>query len=97
MDAASSDINNEIKQKIQVLVTAYERIKQENEVLLLRGQELQSQLDAKEQVIAELEERCSRLKLASALNGSDSDMHDAKIKVNRIVREIDRCIALLNR
>lgn len=97
MDANASEINSEIKKKIQMLVAAYERIKQENEVLSLKKQELENQLKNKEQVVADLEERCSRLKLANALSGDGSDMHDAKIKVNRIVREIDRCIALLNR
>lgn len=97
MDANASEINSEIKKKIQMLVAAYERIKQENEVLSHKKQELENQLKNKEQVVAELEERCSRLKLAHALKGDDSEMHDAKIKVNRIVREIDRCIALLNK
>jgi hypothetical protein len=37
------------------------------------------------------------LKLAKAIALTDDTSHDAKIKVNRIVREIDKCIALLNR
>lgn len=97
MDANTSEISNNIKNKIQILVSAYERVKQENEMLSLQKVELENKLNQKEQVISELEERCSRLKLAKALNADGSDLHDAKIKVNRIVREIDRCIALLNR
>ena len=35
--------------------------------------------------------------IAKALIGSEEDSHEAKQKINRIVREIDKCIALLNR
>lgn len=97
MDAITSEINTRIKNKVQFLVAAYERIKQENEHLSLRKAELENQLNQKDMVIVELEERCSRLKLAQALEGSETARHDAKIRVNNIVREIDRCIALLNR
>jgi len=31
------------------------------------------------------------------LAGNSEDSHQAKLKINRIVREIDKCIALLNR
>ena len=39
----------------------------------------------------------NKLKLAKRLLASSGDSHDAKIKINRIVREIDKCVALLNR
>lgn len=97
MNVETSEISNKIKQKIQILVFTYERIKQENELLKVHNVELEQKLNVREQAFKELEERYSRLKLAKALEASDADVHEAKIKVNRIVREIDKCIALLNR
>ncbi len=97
MNVDSSHISDSIKQKVQTLVFMYERIKQENELLKAQKAQLEVTLKAKELAYNELEERYSRLKLAKVLKASDSDMHEAKIKVNRIVREIDRCIALLNK
>jgi cell division septum initiation protein DivIVA len=97
MNVDSSEIYDRIKQKVQVLVVAYERAKQENEQLKAQKAELEKQLKAKEQAYVELEARYSRLKLAKALKVSEADAHEAKIKVNRIVREIDKCIAFLNK
>ena len=37
------------------------------------------------------------LKFARSLLGADKDSHGAKLKLNKIVREIDNCIALLNK
>ncbi|BDX39605.1 hypothetical protein CYCD_29600 [Tenuifilaceae bacterium CYCD] len=97
MNVDLSEINSKIKQKVQVLVFAYERMKQENESLKTQKADLENKLKAKELAFEELEERYSRLKLAKAVEASDAEVHEAKIKVNRMVREIDKCIALLNR
>ncbi len=37
------------------------------------------------------------LKLAKTIKMSSGDTQDAKIKINKIVREIDECIALMNK
>jgi len=54
-------------------------------------------LKEKEQLLGEIEGKYNQQQLAKAVLASSGDNHDAKIKVNRIVREIDQCIALLNR
>jgi hypothetical protein len=39
----------------------------------------------------------NNLKIAKSIDVSVANSHDAKLKVNKIVREIDKCIALLNK
>ncbi|MGD9977585.1 MAG: hypothetical protein AB7S54_06585 [Bacteroidales bacterium] len=97
MNVDTSEISSKIKQKVQVLVFAYDRVKQENEIIRTQNAELEKKIQAREFAYNELEERYAQLKLAKAIEASDTEMHEAKIKVNRIVREIDKCIALLNR
>ena len=41
-------------------------------------------------------EKYNTLKTAKSLVGVIEDNHEAKIKINKMVREIDKCIALLN-
>ncbi|HPD96468.1 MAG TPA: hypothetical protein PLA24_11320 [Tenuifilaceae bacterium] len=97
MNDISSDIGNTLKQKIQLLVVALEYFKQENEQLKVRNAELEEKLKAEGQAGKALEERNSLLNVANAFSESVTDPHEAKIKVNRLVREIDKCIALLNK
>ena len=97
MSVQQNNISERIKQKIQLLVSALDKEKHENEVLLNQNSELKRLLAEKEQAYVELKEHYDRLKFAKSLQGSNQEVHDAKIKVNRIVREIDKCIALLNR
>jgi hypothetical protein len=45
----------------------------------------------------ELEKKYERTKLTGALLGDGENAREAKRKITELVREIDRCIALLNR
>lgn len=97
MSVQQNQISEGIKQKVQLLVSALEKVKQENELLQVQNIELKKQMNEKEQAYNELKEHFERLKFAKSLQATNQEVHDAKIKVNRIVREIDNCIALLNR
>ncbi|GAJ21017.1 unnamed protein product, partial [marine sediment metagenome] len=57
---------------------------------------LSEQLKIKEKEIEKLRNKYETLKIVKTVLASSEDANDAKIKVNRIVREIDKCIALLN-
>ena len=97
MSFQQSDISENIKQKVHLLVNAYDKVKQDYEVLLNQKKQLEHDLNSKQTAYNELLDDFNRLKLAKAIEATSLDSHDAKIKVNRIVREIDNCIALLNR
>lgn len=97
MSVQQDNISSRIKQKIQFLVSTLDKERHENELLLIQNNELKKLLAEKEQALNELKEHHDRLKFAKSLQASTQEVHDAKIKVNRIVREIDKCIALLNR
>lgn len=47
--------------------------------------------------LAEAERRISMLELSEGLAGNAANKKQAKARVNRLMREIDRCIALLNK
>jgi hypothetical protein len=44
----------------------------------------------------ELKEQNKLIKLAKEMSTDNSDNHELKIKMNELVRDIDRCIDLLN-
>ncbi len=90
-----------LKEKINTIISFFERSKEENQKLFLEKQELLGQIKLKDERIKELEKELEIAKFASALSSSENEVtdikHDAKIKINRMVREIDRCISLLNK
>lgn len=97
MDVKYEKIVSSLKDKIAKIISMYEIAKVENiktkdEVIFLKGE-----LHKKDIAYNNLNRRYENLKLAKTVLASDEDPHEAKIKVNRIVREIDKCLALLNK
>ncbi len=96
MNADQIEILGTLRSKIRNLMRLYEQEKKQKNNLLDEKKELIKKIDEMEHYSLDLEKRYDHLKIAKTLV-SDDETHDAKIKVNRIVREIDKCIALLNR
>ena len=90
-------IVNSLEVKINKLISLQVQLKTDNQRLLSEKEELQNALMLKDNEFKDLHSRYENLKLAKQLISGGEDTHDAKLKVNRIVREIDKCIALLNK
>jgi SMC interacting uncharacterized protein involved in chromosome segregation len=82
---------------IKRLKTLYDKEKVACSLLNEEKNNLSKKLQVKEVEIQSLEVKLNTLKLAKTLSGNNGDMLEAKVKVNSMVREIDKCIALLNR
>ncbi len=97
------ELINALKQHIADLIRLIERTKEENAHLFKENQKLLQINNEKEEEIKTLKEKLETYKLSNAfvITGEGKDItekkHDAKIKINRIVKEIDQCIALLNK
>ena len=86
-----------IQSKIEKIAQLHERVKDENFKLIAEKEDLLKAIESKKNMINNLEERTKILKLAKSLSGINESSLDTKLKINDLVREIDRCIALLNR
>jgi len=85
------------KEKFEKFVYLYRELKFENKQIKTDIQELKQKLSEKDNQINELKHRLETNNLAKSFIASGDNSTEAKIKINRIVREIDNCIALLNR
>ena len=97
MVAEEVEILNGIREKMQSVKLQINRQHEDNEQLKKRNEDLNNKIQQKEVLINELEQQNKKLKLAKSFLAESQDVHDAKIKINRLVREIDKCIALLNK
>jgi hypothetical protein len=86
-----------LEKRIDLLVEKYLGKKEECRLVKEENLMLAGQLEDSLLKLAELQTRYDNLKLAKALEVTQDDAHEAKLKINQMVREIDKCIALLNR
>jgi len=74
------------------LLSNYEFLIKENEILLQNNSKLQNQLLEKEQNLVNQKKEFDMLKIAKTIEGSSTDTKDTKLKINALIREIDKCI-----
>lgn len=83
--------------KLQNLLSNYEFLKNENDILLQKQTFLQQQLLEKEQLLENQKKQYDLLKIAKTIEGSSTNTRDTKLKINALIREIDKCIIQLNK
>lgn len=88
---------NQLKEQIESLQGLFLKTKKENEALLHEKMLLSQTIAEKEAVIIELETKYNTLHMAKSIAMEQGDNELAKKRLNGIVREIDKCIALLNK
>jgi hypothetical protein len=71
---------------------AENKVRELEEMLMLKDNTLQVQKNT----INELTEQNKLIKLAKEMSSEKGDNHELKIKINELIRDIDRCIDLLN-
>ncbi|MBP5368129.1 MAG: hypothetical protein IKQ70_10220 [Bacteroidales bacterium] len=86
---------NEFKSKFKQLVAICDRLREENTMLRAKKESLERQLESKADELTVLSSQYDNLKTLNSLISGDNT-HDTKIKLNRIVREIDRCLSLID-
>ncbi|MBN1769400.1 MAG: hypothetical protein JW842_12920 [Prolixibacteraceae bacterium] len=88
---------DELKHNIRRLIDNLEKTKYELEQARDEYKGLEFQFDEYRNEHKALLKRYENLKVAKALADGDPDNQAAKHKINRIIREVDKCIALLNK
>lgn len=85
-----------IEYKVRKLLEQNAAIKTENEKLAGEIKVLNAKIENLMAITNELESKLTIVKLAKALNKEESRTN-VKLKINELVRDIDRCIGLLNK
>lgn len=82
--------------RLQHLIYLYDELKREKA-------ELKQLLEAKEKECEKVQADCKELeinymnlKAATAISLNGSDVKETKLRLSKLVREVDKCIALLN-
>jgi predicted nucleic acid-binding Zn-ribbon protein len=86
-----------LNRKLDELLIRHNALKNELTDLRTVNEGLKTKLQEREVKIDELGIKYERVKLSGALLGDGENASEAKKKIADLVREIDRCVALLNR
>ena len=97
MSAEQTEIFEGIRQKIQTVRVRLKAQQEENIRLKKKYEDLQEAVQQKQLLIEELEQKNQKLSLVKGIMADGENTQEARIQISRIVREIDKCIALLNR
>lgn len=95
MEEVSAVISS-LEKKVKELLRSYSELQNRNEKLEAELNKLRETIDNQNESIKNLEERNKIIKLAKSLSDSKPDTAAMKIRINEIVREIDKCIAQMN-
>jgi predicted RNase H-like nuclease (RuvC/YqgF family) len=84
-----------IEYKVRKLITRNQSLKDENEKLKKEIEALKRTNTEQTELLRKSEEKVNIIKLAKTLETKEGNV-EAKLKINELVREIDKCIGLLN-
>ena len=88
-------MTDKLKDRIQQLIAKYETEKAERIRLQSELAKSESQNAEYTKQITELERAIDNLKLADAFKAGNADNTEARKKIDRLIKKIDKCITLL--
>ncbi|RZT95652.1 hypothetical protein EV201_0276 [Ancylomarina subtilis] len=97
MEVKPIEIVSDLRGQISRLISLYQDLKLEKEKLVLEKMELLEKVESLSKENEEFKHQYDTLKLAKTFAVNTGDSQQAKNKISQIVREIDKCIALLNK
>jgi hypothetical protein len=97
MEVKPIEIVSELRGQISRLVSLYQDLKLEKEELVREKMNLLEKVESLSKDNEAFKHQYDTLKLAKTFAVNTGDSQQAKNKISQIVREIDKCIALLNK
>jgi chromosome segregation ATPase len=91
------EVIDRLHSKLESLISKLKDLENQNLILSKKISDNVLSLKQKDVCIEELKEKNRILKISSSLNQVDGSDKSSKKQINDLVREIDKCIALLNK
>ena len=90
-------IINNIEVKVGKLIAKYDQLNAEKLDLQRNNNTLKARLQEKESQIFALQDKVKLMNISKSVDASKEEVKSTRLKINEYVREIDKCIALLNK
>jgi predicted nucleic acid-binding Zn-ribbon protein len=94
----ASEKINEIKRLLKTALKEHQQLRDRHRRLSEQHEQVLVEKHSLEKEISDLKEQVKTIKLAQAIKGGDDhSSRDLKIQINRYLREVDRCLDLIQR
>ena len=93
----TADQLDKVITKTERLMELCSALQEENDLLKLENQSLDTAVKVGKDKVDELEQKMKVLKMAKSFSETNEKTLDIKQKINEFVREIDKCIVLLKK
>ena len=90
-------IINNIEVKLGKIIQKLGDLQLEKSDLQKNNHTLNERLQVKDKQIASLQDKVKLMNISKSVDSDSEDLKATKLKINEYVREIDKCIALLNK
>ena len=96
MGTESQIVIGNLKAHIEQIISKYEVALSENISLKKQLQKALVEIEEKDDKIKSLEQKVEQMQLADAFSATTGDVKEARKRIGKIVKEIDKCISMLN-
>jgi uncharacterized coiled-coil DUF342 family protein len=94
---ACKSIIKHIEVQTERIIAQYENLEEQCHQLQEERDSLRVQVREQEEQLRELKAEVQRLRLAEGLSGNKADKAKSRARINLLLREVDKCIALLTK
>jgi predicted RNase H-like nuclease (RuvC/YqgF family) len=93
---SNEQVINTFATRVRQMILSYKEMKRENSELYAMVDERDEKIKQLEAQLALVRNDYDALKMAKMLEVSDGDMENAKKKLARLIKDVDKCITLLS-
>jgi predicted RNase H-like nuclease (RuvC/YqgF family) len=93
---SNEQVINTFATRVRQMILSYKEMKRENAELYAMVDERDEKIKQLEAQLALVRNDYDALKMAKMLEVSDGDMENAKKKLARLIKDVDKCITLLS-
>lgn len=97
MEGGNNELAKLLEAKVAALIMRYGEAKETIAKLNAENAKLRAEIEQSAKEKQQIESQFASYRLANGLSGNGEQKAEAKKRISQIVREIEKCIALLNR
>lgn len=87
---------DKVGEQVRKLITSHNQLLEKNELLIMEKENFLKEINLLKSEINHLNNHLNEIKISNSFQNNENDNGLAKKKINMFLREIDKCIALLN-